>query len=125
MEGFNITQSRYIIQSPLRQGILKPRCPPCQISAQEEKKSQQRIDMNLNQINSKFCTQDRACLSVSQGTVSCIWTLKAESQRTIVRSLKYADKVTVSLLGHLSVLCQEIEDVSQGTKGCANYSLIH
>lgn len=57
-------------------------CPPDQISAQEEKKSQQTIGVNLNQLNVKFWAQDRACLSVNQSTVPCVLTPKAESQRT-------------------------------------------
>lgn len=49
-----------------------------------------------------------------------------ESQRTqLVRSLKATDKVEVSHLSHFSVLCQEIEDVSEGAKGCGSHSLTH
>lgn len=82
--------------------------------------------MHLNQLHGKFCSQDRDCLSVSQSTVSCILTPKVESQRTqLVRSLKATDKVEVSHLSHFSVLCQEIEDVSEGAKGRGSHSLTH
>ena len=80
--------------------------------------------MNLNQIHSKFCSQDRDCLSISQSTVPCILTPKVESQRTqLARSLKATDKVEVSHLSHFSVLCQETKAVSEGAEGRGSHAL--
>lgn len=82
------------------------------------------IGVNLNQIHSKFCSQDRDCLSISQSTVPCILTPKVESQRTqLARSLKATDKVEVSHLSHFSVLCQETEAVSEGAEGRGSHAL--